>query len=230
MVYKPLGKYAKEKWNEIYKKEKPPKNIQENFARIVDLFKNCNVKRVLDLACGCGRHTFYLAENGFETYGLDISEEAIKFTRNILQKKGLYANLIVSSIYEELPYKDNFFDAIVCIQSLHHARVTTIRRAIKEMERVLKSNSFIFVTVRKRISKKQRLPFKEAGSRTYIPLEGKEKGLVHYLYNKKLILKDFRNFKIQDIWVDSKNYYCFLGELENLLNTYEKEFFYPSSL
>ncbi|GAH89086.1 unnamed protein product, partial [marine sediment metagenome] len=33
--------------------------------------------------------------------------------------------------------------------------------------------------------KKKRLPFKQIAPRTYIPLEGDEKGIAHYLFNKK---------------------------------------------
>ncbi len=45
--------------------------------------------------------------------------------------------------------------------------------------------------------------------------EGGEKGLMHYLFNKELIKKEFKNFKIYKIWVNrSKRSYCFLGELK----------------
>ena len=51
--------------------------------------------------------------------------------------------------------------------------------------------------------------------KTYVPIEGKEKGLIHYLFNKETIQKEFNNFKIHDIWVDSTGrHYCFWGELK----------------
>lgn len=37
--------------------------------------------RVLDLACGKGRHSRYLAERGFDVTGLDISEQSIAYAR-----------------------------------------------------------------------------------------------------------------------------------------------------
>jgi ubiquinone/menaquinone biosynthesis C-methylase UbiE len=96
---------------------------------------------------------------------------------------------------------------------IHHARIEDIRKAIKEIQRVLKPRGLIFITVRKRIPKKRRLKFKKLDSRTYIPVEGDEKGLIHYLFNKRLLRKEFKNFEIHDIWVDLENYYCLLGEL-----------------
>ncbi|MDH5460280.1 MAG: methyltransferase domain-containing protein, partial [Candidatus Bathyarchaeota archaeon] len=41
-------------------------------------FKRCNVKSVLDLGCGAGRHCVYLAKNGFDAIGVEISESALR--------------------------------------------------------------------------------------------------------------------------------------------------------
>ena len=52
--------------------------------------------------------------------------------------------------------------------------------------------------------------------RTFIPLSHDEKGLIHYWFNKKLLRKEFKNFKICDIWVEKKGgHYCLLGELKS---------------
>lgn len=49
--------------------------------------------------------------------------------------------------------------------------------------------------------------------RTYVPIDGGEKGLIHYLFNKKQIKKEFRDFKIDKIWVSpAGQHYCLLGE------------------
>jgi hypothetical protein len=51
--------------------------------------------------------------------------------------------------------------------------------------------------------------------RTYVPIEGGEMGLIHYLFNKELIRKEFKDFQIPKIWIDSEGrHYCFLGELK----------------
>jgi len=217
-------------WDRIFKKYgKVFTEIQEDIPKIVKIFKKHKAKKVLDLGSGTGRHIIYLAENGFKVYGIDISEEGIKITKNWLKENNLKADLKVGSIYKKLPYKDNFFDAIISTNTLHHGCIETIRKAIREIERVLKSDGLIFMTVRRRkfrkfypkftiIEKygKQKTNYKVIEPRTYVPIDGGEKGLIHYLFNKELIRKEFENFKIHNIWVDSnRRYYCFLGELKN---------------
>ena len=58
------------------------KNRDENEARsfIDALLQKLNIKegsRILDLACGKGRHSKYLNEKGFDVTGVDLSEESI---------------------------------------------------------------------------------------------------------------------------------------------------------
>lgn len=205
----------KRRWNDIYRKEGYEFEVDKNIDSILAIFEENSVERVLDLGFGSGRHTVHLAKRGFDVYGIDISTAGAKKAKQQLTKNGLKANLSIGSIYKKLPYKDSLFDAIISIRTLNHAKIKSIHKTIKEMKRVLKPKGLIFVTVRKRISKKLRVPYKDIAPRTYIPLEGKEKGVIHYSFNKSLLRKEFRNFKIYDLWIDDENYYCLLGELKD---------------
>ena len=216
-------------WNRIFKKYgKVFLKPQEDIVKIVKLFKKHNVLKILDLGSGTGRHVIYLAKNNFDVYGIDIAEEGIEITKKWLKKERVKANLKVDSIYKRLPYKNSFFDAIISTNTIHHGKIKNIRKAICEIERVLKPKGLIFITVRKRKFKKfypkftiiekhgkQKSKYKVIEPRTYMPIEGGEKGLIHYLFNKELIRKEFKNFKIYDIWVESKKrHYCLLAELK----------------
>ena len=200
-------------WDEIYKRYgKYLVNPQENMERIVKVFKEKNVEKVLDLGCGSGRHLIFLAGHGFKVYGIDLAETGIKLAKDWLDKKGLNADLKIGSVYKKLPYNTAFFDAVISTRVIHHARIIEIRKAIREIHRVLKPGGLIFITVRKRTPKKRRAKFMTLDSRTYVPVEGDEKGLIHYLFNKRILKKEFSSFRIHDIWVDRENYYCLLGE------------------
>src|SRR4030042_3269979 len=103
---------------------------QEDMTKILKLVKKKGVRKVLDLGCGSGRHTVYLAKYGFDVYGVDIAPKGIKMTRDWLRREKLKAKLIIGDIYKKLPYEDNFFDAVISTQTLHHNRIGNIRKLI----------------------------------------------------------------------------------------------------
>jgi ubiquinone/menaquinone biosynthesis C-methylase UbiE len=213
-------------WNEIFKNRgKVFTKIQEDIPKISEFFRKHKVKKILDIGFGSGRHVVYFAKKGFDVYGIDISEEGLKITKSLLKKSNLKARLKIGDIYKKLPYKNDFFDAAISIQTLHHGRIGKIRKLIKEMERILKPRGLIFITVskkrpKKEIPKEKLWKIKFIAPRTFIPLSHEEKGLIHYRFNKNLLRKEFKNFKIYDIWTDSdRGHYCFLGRLKNGFST-----------
>ena len=98
MFCNPRKNLANRSWNEKYRRETELPSIHTDMPRIVEIFKKRNVKKVLDLGSGSGRHTIYLAQQGFDVYGIDISEEGIKKTNNYLIEKGLRAHLEIDDI------------------------------------------------------------------------------------------------------------------------------------
>jgi ubiquinone/menaquinone biosynthesis C-methylase UbiE len=205
-------------WETIFKEEgKVFHKPQEDMENVIKYMKKENVNKVLDLGCGSGRHVILLAKKGFNVYGTDISKEGIDLTQKNLKELGLKAELKISSCYEKFPFTDNFFDAVISTQVIHHNYIEKIRYCISEIERVLKKDGIFFVTVAARIMNKKRpVKLKKVKPRTYIPIDGEEEaGLPHYLYNKILMKKDFKNFKILNIHIDTKKkHYCLLGKLK----------------
>lgn len=200
-------------WDAIFRKEgKVFLEPLEELASLVPLLKRERAKRVLDLGCGSGRHTVMLAREGFEVFGMDVSPEGVRLARRWLREEGLKASLRVSSCYRRFPFSDSFFDAVVSVQVIHHNRRGKVRQCISEMARVLRPGGVLFVSVpswkrRKGISRKSR----KVAPHTYVPVEGRETGVVHFLYNRALLRQDFRAFRILDIHKDREEHYCLLG-------------------
>lgn len=210
------------RWNEVYRNQREGYQYydiyhsHEDIERVIGFLEENGVEGVLDLGCGVGRNLIPLAREGFNVSGIDLSPEGIKQVNGFLEKEGLEAKLRVGNIFEGLPYEDDSFDAIISIQVLQHGKVDQIKRGISEVERVLVPNGLIFITLCGRYSQgKARYCLvktaRKIGDRTYIPTQGSEIGLPHFIYNKALIIEHFRNFEIIEMWKDSKDYYCFIG-------------------
>jgi len=75
-----MAQADKERWNEKYKDNQIP---DEPIKLVRDYAKLATGKRALDIACGMGRHSKYLASLGFEVDALDISSVAIEQLQDI---------------------------------------------------------------------------------------------------------------------------------------------------
>ncbi len=64
--------------------------------------------RVLDLACGAGRHSIYLNELGYDVIGIDLSEESIKMAK---RSRNETLDFFVHDMRDL--YWDNYFDCIL---------------------------------------------------------------------------------------------------------------------
>jgi len=215
-----------EQWQEIYKRGEKKYNYynilqpHKDMNYVAKIFKKNKVKKVLDLGCGAGRNLLFLASKGINVYGIDYAPEGIELIKENLKKFKLDANLKIGNFFDPLPYSNEFFDAIICLQSLQHGNEKQILKAIKEIERILRKKGLIFITLSGRISN-GKIRFclvktaKKIASHTYVPTIGDEKGLTHFIYDKKLIKKHFKNFRILKLWKDEKDYYCFIAEKKN---------------
>lgn len=94
-------------------------------------------RRVLDVGCGKGRFAriFHEREPGAEIWGLDISEEMLRFV-----PEGIHTR---AGSMTELPFDNGWFDAAYATESLEHA--VEIEKAVSEMCRVVKPGGKIAI-------------------------------------------------------------------------------------
>jgi len=222
-----------EQWNKIYK-EGSEKYTYYNFLEphkdmpmICNFFEKRGIRKVLDLGCGAGRNLIYLAKKGFDVYGIDISPEGITVIQKILKNEKLTSSLKIGDVFKRLPYPDDMFDAVVSVQVLQHGTEEKIKKAISEINRILRPGGIIFITLCGRYTKGKIRKIlvqtaKKIAQNTFVPTQGEEMGLTHFIYNKRLIFEHYNNFRILKLWKDEKDYYCFIGESRKKDGSQEK--------
>ena len=99
--------------------------------------------KILEVGCGSGGNLWMLANEGFRTYGLDISSKSIQITKQILRKINLKANLKVGSM-TNLPYKNNYFDCIIDVFSSSCLNAKDGNKFLIEISRTLKKGGVFF--------------------------------------------------------------------------------------
>ena len=179
--------------------------IDECIPELENTFKIHGVSRVLDLGCGTGRHTLYFAEKGYNVYGFDLSSYAIQRSIERLKKRNLSAHLIVWDMTKKFPYKNNFFDAVVAVRVIHHAKIDTIKQIISEINRTTKNGGYFYAQVpllERALADRRsdiRINWIEPGTR--IPLEGNEKGIPHHDFTKQELQKllSDSSFEVEEI-------------------------------
>ncbi|MHA1669478.1 MAG: class I SAM-dependent methyltransferase [Promethearchaeota archaeon] len=201
-------------WNSIFKeKGKVFTKPHPDMMSIASYLKERNSKCILDLGCGTGRHLIFFANKGFEVHGFDAALDGIKIAKKWLAENNLNCNLTMHRMEETFPYKDSFFDAVISIQVIHHNIIEKVKFTVREIERVLKPNGMIFITIPmpKLFSNKNPWKLKRIEKGTYLPQSGPEKGLPHHFFTEREIYDVFNGFDIKKIYLDDTKHRAFIG-------------------
>jgi 2-polyprenyl-3-methyl-5-hydroxy-6-metoxy-1,4-benzoquinol methylase len=86
--------------------------------------------QVLDLAIGEGRNGIFLATQGFDVTGVDISEEGLKKAQALAAKHGVTITTVVADL-ETYKIPANTFDVIICTYYLQRDLFPRIAAALK---------------------------------------------------------------------------------------------------
>lgn len=124
-----MSQEDKERWNEKYQDNPMP---DEPIKLISQYARLATGNRALDIACGMGRHSKYLASLGFEVDALDISSVAIEQLQDI---PNIHAKEVDFDTYA-LPKEQ--YDLIVCTYFLE-------RRLFPQIIEALRPNGIILM-------------------------------------------------------------------------------------
>jgi len=132
-------------WSDDIRWVRTLKNMVPARLKWFDRFFDWQNKDVLDLGCAGGFMAEAITDRGPRVFGIDPAQEAIAAARARADYMGQDINYTVG-VGEALPYEDNRFDAVVCVDVLEH--VNDLDTVIQEVARVLRPNGvFLFDTI-----------------------------------------------------------------------------------
>ena len=172
-------------WNSVYRYLPYSENVpHREVVLLEDLFRANSLRRILDLGCGDGRHLVFLAQQGYAIYGLDIALWGVRRAREWLTRERLHAGVVCGDMVA-LPWPNRSLDAVFSIQVIYHAKLASIRRTLDEVHRILCDHGLFFATVLKYPPVGREMKeFEEIEPRTYLRMEGFEKGLAHHFFTQ----------------------------------------------
>ena len=96
--------------------------------------------RVLDVACGPGVFSEFLAEQGADVWGLDFDHTLVASAQRRIAPGGGRQRFAVARV-EQLPYRDGTFDACIADSLLEH--VPNWQETLREAARVLRPGGLL---------------------------------------------------------------------------------------
>jgi len=111
------------------------------------ILKRYKVKNVLDLGCGAGRPSVFLAKNSFNVVSIDVSKSALRIGRKWVRKERLTNVAFVCGTMTNLPFCNCHFDAVISVSVIHHAVKNDIAKTVAEVYRILNENGVFLANV-----------------------------------------------------------------------------------
>lgn len=148
----------KTKWDKKYRRKPKLLLPREASSVLKEYVPSGDGKKALDLACGAGRNTLYLAQEGYSVDAVDIAEVALATLEKEAKTFGVLENImIILQDLETLEFKANSYDLIVMMNYLDRALIRETKTALKVGGRYIIETYMVDVDNEKEKSKQENL-------------------------------------------------------------------------
>jgi ubiquinone/menaquinone biosynthesis C-methylase UbiE len=101
--------------------------------------------KTLDLCCGAGTNTLYLAQQGFDVSGIDISKTALEIAKKKAQQAKVNIDFLMES-FINLSFSDSKFYFVFDMGCFHHVHIEDRAKFIEGVHRVLLQGGVYMLT------------------------------------------------------------------------------------
>lgn len=161
--------------------------------------------KILEIGCSSGNNLRFFLEKKYKTYGLEINKQMVDLGKINLKRLGYRPPPIYIGDNLNIPFKDNFFDCLVSINTIHYNSGKDLFLALSEFVRVLKKKTGFAI-------------IETVGNKHFAFQNGKK--ISQYKY--KSGIKDFRKNKIFGYFSTKNEFKNFLNKFFRKVEVYER--------
>ncbi|WP_191859519.1 class I SAM-dependent methyltransferase [Hanstruepera ponticola] len=148
----------------------------------LDYFQKHNVESVLDLGCGVGIWSVFLAKNGISVKGVDFSKNAIEYAKNWAKEEKVRALFDYSDLVNH-SFKKESFDGVVASKILDNISRFKLSEVSQQIESNLNDGGILFCVFNPYLNETDREKLMKSDNPT--------KGITHTVYKDEELEKIF---------------------------------------
>jgi SAM-dependent methyltransferase len=130
----------------------------------VTQLKEFGVENVVDLGCGVGRHSCYLARRGFQVTAIDLSRNGLQYLHKLNEYEGLNIDLRIATMTDlqdaqsylaptvtqtdkTIGIGSAAIDYLLSWNVIYHGDLNTLKTSLREVARVLRPGGWFQATL-----------------------------------------------------------------------------------
>ncbi len=133
----------------------PYQSLVQEVCNHIDQYGAGRSLNILDAGCGTGNYSIELSQRGHRVTGIDFSSVMFGRAKRKKSKGAVWPNFLLHNLTQSLPFKDDSFDAVICIHVLY--TISDHLQFLRELRRVARRQSMIIV-----VNSSQPLSFQKA--------------------------------------------------------------------
>ena len=155
---------------------------------------------VLDVGCGGGRHLVWLEREGFLAHGTDTAPHGLAHARSRL-RRGDHPVRVALADMRALPFRGDRFGAVIAYHVLYHGTRADMRRALAEIDRVLRDEGLFVGTLLSTRTWKHG-EGRRLEDMTYVQERGPEAGVAHHYCDEAEARALLSGFEVDSLALD----------------------------
>lgn len=124
-----------------------PSKALRLFSQLIDF---TTIHRVLDVGCGIGRNSVYLAQKGCDVFAIDFCDTALTHLINMAKKAGVIHDIHPTNclLQDYFPFRDRSFELVLDSYVFCHFTEEPLKKHYRnELHRVTKPGGIIYISL-----------------------------------------------------------------------------------